>query len=202
MQTEIIFSGFGGQGALFAGQVLAFAAMDAGYDVTWMPSYGPEMRGGTANCTVVIADEEIGSPTIKHPKAAVVMNLPSLDKFEPLITPGGVLIVNASLVDRNPTRTDITWLMIPAQEIAESIGPRRLLNVVLLGALLEKLPILSLDEIKAALRAHLPERHQKLLPSNLEALDKGAAFARGELVVEKTIGLSMEPTQTIPPTEV
>ncbi len=102
MQTEVIFAGFGGQGVLFAGQVLAFAAMDAGYDVTWMPSYGPEMRGGTANCTVVIADEEIGSPTVKHPKAAVVMNLPSLDKFEPLVAPGGVLIVNSSLVNRDP----------------------------------------------------------------------------------------------------
>jgi 2-oxoglutarate ferredoxin oxidoreductase subunit gamma len=201
MQTEVIFSGFGGQGALFAGQVLAFAAMDAGHDVTWMPSYGPEMRGGTANCTVVIADEEIGSPTVKHPTAAVVMNLPSLDKFEPLIAPGGVLIVNSSLVDRDPVRTDITWLMIPAQEIAESIGPRRLLNVVMLGALLEKLPILSLDEIKAALTAHLPERHKKLLPTNMQALDKGAAFARGELVVEKSVNMSPEPIETVPPTE-
>ncbi len=202
MQTEIIFAGFGGQGVLFAGQVLAFAAMDAGHDVTWMPSYGPEMRGGTCNCTVVVADEEIGSPTVKHPKAVVVMNLPSLDKFEPMVAPGGVLIVNSSLVDRNPTRKDITWLMIPAQEIAESIGPRRLLNVVMLGALLEKLPILSLDEIKAALRAHLPERHKKLLPSNMDALSKGAAFARGELAVEKAIGKAPEPVETVPPVEV
>jgi 2-oxoglutarate ferredoxin oxidoreductase subunit gamma len=167
-----------------------------------MPSYGPEMRGGTANCTVVIADEEIGSPTVKHPKAAVVMNLPSLDKFEPLVAPGGVLIVNSSLVDRNPMRTDITWLMIPAQEIAEMIGPRRLLNMVMLGALLDKLPVLSMDELKAALTAHLPERHKKLLPSNMQALDKGAAFSRGELQVEKTIAMSMEPTETVPPVEV
>lgn len=202
MQTEIIFSGFGGQGALFAGQVLAFAAMDTGHDVTWMPSYGPEMRGGTANCTVVIADEEIGSPTVKHPRAAVVMNLPSLDKFEPLVAPGGVLIVNSSLVDRDPVRKDITWVMIPAQEIAETIGPRRLLNVVMLGALLEKLPILSMDELKAALNAHLPERHKKLLPSNLQALEKGAAFARGELVVEKSGVAALEPTETTPPTSV
>jgi 2-oxoglutarate ferredoxin oxidoreductase subunit gamma len=202
MQTEIIFSGFGGQGALFAGQMLAFAAMDAGHDVTWMPSYGPEMRGGTANCTVVIADEEIGSPTVKHPKAAVVMNLPSLDKFEPLITPGGVLIVNSSLVDRDPTRKDITWLMIPAQEIAELIGPRRLLNMVMLGALINKLPILTMNELKAAVHTHLPERHKKLLPNNLQALDKGAAFARGELVVEKKITVSLEPTETAPPVEV
>jgi 2-oxoglutarate ferredoxin oxidoreductase subunit gamma len=202
MQTEVIFAGFGGQGVLFAGQVLAFAAMDAGHAVTWMPSYGPEMRGGTANCTVVIADEEIGSPTVKNPKAAVVMNLPSLDKFEPLIAPGGVLIVNSSLVNRDPARTDLTWVMIPAQEIAEMIGPRRLLNMVMLGALLDKLPILSFDQIKASLSAHLPERHKKLLPSNIAALGKGAAFARGELTVEKSTISSQEVAETIAPTSV
>ena len=202
MQTEVIFAGFGGQGALFAGQVLAFAAMDAGHDVTWMPSYGPEMRGGTANCTVVIADEEIGSPTVKNPKAVVVMNLPSLDKFEPLVTPGGILIVNSSLVNRNPTRTDITWLMIPAQEIAETIGPRRMLNMVMLGALLDKLQILSLIEIKAALTAHLPERHKKYLKSNIDALDLGAAYSRGELTIEKTTSGVQEPTETVAPTSV
>lgn len=202
MQKEIIFSGFGGQGALFAGQVLAFAAMDAGYDVTWMPSYGPEMRGGTANCTVVIADEEIGSPTVKHPTASVVMNLPSLDKFEPLVTPGGVLIVNSSLVNRDPIRNDIIWLMIPAQEIAETIGPRRLLNMVMLGALLDKLPILPLKAIKDSLAAHLPERHKNLLMSNLAALDQGAAFSRGELAIESTTSTTQEPLETIPPTSV
>ncbi len=202
MQKEIIFSGFGGQGALFAGQVLAFAAMDAGKDVTWMPSYGPEMRGGTANCTVVIADEEIGSPTIKNPTAAVVMNLPSLDKFEPRIVPGGVLIVNSSLVNREPTREDITWVMIPAQEIAESIGPRRLLNMVLLGALMDKLPILPLEDIFAALEAHMPERHKKLLPTNIQALKLGAAFSRGELKVEKTNTTTHEQTEPIAPTSV
>ena len=202
MQTEVIFAGFGGQGALFAGQVLAFAAMDAGHDVTWMPSYGPEMRGGTANCTVVIADEEIGSPTVKNPKAVVVMNLPSLDKFEPLVTPGGILIVNSSLVNRNPTRTDITWLMIPAQEIAETIGPRRMLNMVMLGALLDKLQILSLIEIKAALTAHLPERHKKYLKSNIDALDLGAAYSRGELTIEKTTSGVQEPTEMVAPTSV
>ena len=202
MQTEVIFAGFGGQGVLFAGQVLAFAAMDAGHDVTWMPSYGPEMRGGTANCTVVIADEEIGSPTVKHPKAAVVMNLPSLDKFEPLVVPGGVLVVNSSLVNRDPIRKDITWLMIPAQEIAETIGPRRLLNMVMLGALLDKLPILPIKDIKASLTAHLPERHKKLLKSNLDALDQGAAYSRGELKVDKLLSRNLEPTETVAPTSV
>lgn len=202
MQTEVIFAGFGGQGVLFSGQVLAFAAMDAGHDVTWMPSYGPEMRGGTANCTVVIADEEIGSPTVKYPKAAVVMNLPSLDKFEPLVAPGGVLVVNSSLVNRDPIRKDITWLMIPAQEIAETIGPRRLLNMVMLGALLDKLPILPLNDIKASLTAHLPERHKKLLKSNLDALDQGAAFSRGELKIDIHLSRSPEPTETVAPTSV
>src|SRR5512145_385422 len=112
MQKEIIIAGFGGQGVLFGGQVLAYAAMDSGREVTWIPSYGPEMRGGTANCTVVIADEEIGSPVVKNPDAALVMNLPSLDKYEPLVKPGGVLVINATMVDRPAARTDITTVSV------------------------------------------------------------------------------------------
>jgi 2-oxoglutarate ferredoxin oxidoreductase subunit gamma len=184
MQTEVVFAGFGGQGALFAGQILAFAGMDAGKEVTWMPSYGPEMRGGTANCQVVVADEEIGSPVARHPLGAVVMNLPSFDKYEPVVAKNGVLVVNASLINRGLTRSDITGIMIPANEIAETLGNQRLINMVMLGALLEKLPVLSLEVIEAALEHHLPERHRKLLPANIEALRKGAAFARGEFGVE------------------
>jgi 2-oxoglutarate ferredoxin oxidoreductase subunit gamma len=184
MQAEVIIAGFGGQGVLFAGQILAFAGMDQGKEVTWMPSYGPEMRGGTANCTVIIADEEIGSPTVRNPKAAIVMNLPSLEKYETQVSPGGVLVVNSSLVNRGTTRADIESLMIPAQEIAETIGNKRLMNIVMLGALLEKLPILTLENIEQALDEHLPERHRRLLPSNIQALRQGAAYARGELVVE------------------
>jgi 2-oxoglutarate ferredoxin oxidoreductase subunit gamma len=184
MQAEVIIAGFGGQGVLFAGQILAFAGMDQGREVTWMPSYGPEMRGGTANCTVIIADEEIGSPTVRNPKGALVLNLPSLEKYEPQVSPGGVLIINSSLVNRGTTRTDIDALLIPAQEIAETIGNKRLMNIVMLGALLQKLPILTLDHIEQALDHHLPERHRRLLPSNIQALRQGAAFARGELVVE------------------
>jgi len=183
MQTEIIIAGFGGQGALFAGQFLAYAGMDSGLEVTWMPSYGPEMRGGTANCTVVISDEEIGAPTVRNPKAAIVMNLPSLDKYEPVIAPGGVLVVNASLVNRGVVRQDVISVLVPANEIAESIGNRRLINMVLLGALLAKLPVLSLESIEAALQAHLPERHRKFLASNYEALRQGAAYANGELIL-------------------
>lgn len=201
MQTEIIFAGFGGQGALFAGQILAFTSMDAGLAVTWMPSYGPEMRGGTANCQVIASDEEIGSPLTRHPKAAVIMNLPSLDKFESQVAPGGVMIVNSSLVNRDPQRTDIDWLMIPAQEIAETIGNRRLLNMVMLGALLQKLPFVSLEALEKALDNHLPERHRKFLKPNIEAIRQGAAFARGELVVE-TGHAAAEAVETVPPTSV
>ncbi len=151
MQTEVVIAGFGGQGVLFAGQILAFAGMDSGKEVTWMPSYGPEMRGGTANCTVIIADEEIGSPLVRHPKAAIIMNLPSLDKYEPMVASGGFLIANASLVNREVTRADINSLFVPANEIAESIGNRRLANIVLLGALLVKMPVLPLEAIKEGL---------------------------------------------------
>jgi len=182
MQTEIILSGFGGQGTLFAGQLLAHAGLDAGKEVTWIPSYCPEMRGGTANCTVIIADEEIGAPTVRNPRVAMVFNLPSFDKYEPLVMPGGVLIVNKSLVDRNPQRTDIITVMIPANEIAESLGNKRLTNMVMLGAMLQKLPVLSLEDVERALESNMPERHKHLLPLNFKALRQGAAFAQGEAV--------------------
>ncbi len=178
MQTEIFLAGFGGQGVMFAGQVLSYAAMDVGREVTWIPSYGPEMRGGTANCTVVIADEEIGSPLVQNPPAVIVMNLPSLDKYESMVKPGGVLIVNSSMVDRDVTRNDITWVSIPCNEIAEEAGNRRMANIVATGALLALLPVLSLDEIEAALKAHMPGRHKDLLPKNVEALKRGAEYAK------------------------
>jgi len=180
MQTEIIFSGFGGQGALFAGQLLAFSAMDSGMGVTWIPSYGPEMRGGTANCTVIISDEEIGAPTVRNPRAAVVFNLPSLDKYEPLVTPGGTLIANQSLINRDFVRTDLKAVMIPANEIAESLGHKRMTNMVMLGALLEMLPILPLEKVERALEDHIPEKHRHLLTSNCHALRQGAIFVQKE----------------------
>jgi len=174
MQQEVIIAGFGGQGVLFAGQLLAYAGMDEGKAVTWIPSYGPEMRGGTANCTVVISDQEIGSPFVKNPSAVIAMNLPSLDKYEDLIKPGGVLVVNTSMVNRQVEREDITVVGIPANEIAEAVDNKRGVNMVMLGALLENSDILSLEALEAALEAHLPERHKKLLPANLAALREGA----------------------------
>ncbi|MHB0967192.1 MAG: 2-oxoacid:acceptor oxidoreductase family protein [Bellilinea sp.] len=176
MQTEIIFAGFGGQGVLFAGQVVAYAAMDNGLEVTWIPSYGPEMRGGTANCTVIVSDEEIGSPQVRYPAVVVAMNLPSLDKYEPLVKEGGYLIVNSSMVDRPVTRKEIHSVMVPGNEIAEGLGDKKMTNMVLLGALLANVPLLPLEAVEKSLREHLPEKHHRLLPLNYQALREGARF--------------------------
>ena len=178
METSIIVSGFGGQGTLFAGQVLAYAALDAGKNVTWIPSYGPEMRGGTAHCTVIVSDEEIGSPIVRNPTIAIALNLPSLDKYEYKIQSGGLIVANTSLINREVERLDITTLQIPANNIAEQIGNVRLANMVAVGAMVTARPILSLEEIESALEEHLPKRHKKLIPSNFEALRQGAALAR------------------------
>lgn len=176
MQTEIIIAGFGGQGVLFAGQLLAYAAMDEGREVTWIPSYGPEMRGGTANCTVIISDEEIGSPLVRSPQAAIAMNMPSMDKYEPMVKPGGVLVVNASIINRGVERKDIHTVLIPANEIAESLGDRRMANMVLLGSLFANLPVLPQEALERALKAHLSARHHRLLPLNIQAINRGAEF--------------------------
>jgi len=176
MQTEVIISGFGGQGTLYAGQVLAYAAMDEGKQVTWIPSYGPEMRGGTANCTVVISDEEIGSPTVKYPKAVLALNLPSLDKYEQMIAPGGCIVVNESMVNRKPTRTDIRVVLLPANEIAREIGNERATNMVMLGALLANMDILPIEALEKALKNHTAQRLQKFVEMNIQALRRGAEY--------------------------
>lgn len=179
MQEEVIISGFGGQGTLFAGQLLTYAAMDSGHHVTWIPSYGPEMRGGKARCTVVISDEEIGSPLARRPSAAIVLNIPSMEAFEPLIKPGGVLVVNSSLVPQKSERTDIRALHIPASDIATELGNIRLANVVCLGALVQATGMVTLEAVAQALGDHLPARHRKLLEPNKQALRKGAELAGG-----------------------
>jgi 2-oxoglutarate ferredoxin oxidoreductase subunit gamma len=178
MQKEIIIAGFGGQGVLFGGQVVAYAAMDAGKEVTWIPSYGPEMRGGTANCTVVIADDEIGSPLVKNPPLAIALNLPSFDKYEESLATGGTLIVNQSMVDREAKRADINVVMVPCNEIAEEIGDKKLLNMVAVGALLTVLPEVTIQDVEKALEGHLPARHKHLLPKNFEALRRGFEAAQ------------------------
>jgi 2-oxoglutarate ferredoxin oxidoreductase subunit gamma len=179
MQQEIIISGFGGQGTLFAGQLLAYAAMDSGYHVTWIPSYGPEMRGGKARCTVVVSDEAIGSPLVRRPGAAVVLNIPSMEAFEPAVKSSGVLVVNSSLVPQKSERTDLDVFYVPASDMATEMGNVRIANVICLGALVQATGVVSFEAIEQALDDHLPERHRKLLGLNKEALRKGAALAGG-----------------------
>jgi 2-oxoglutarate ferredoxin oxidoreductase subunit gamma len=180
METSIIIAGFGGQGVLFAGQLLAYGAMDDGRFVTWIPSYGPEMRGGTANCTVVIADGPIGSPIVTNPDIALVLNQPSFEKYEPLVKAGGLLVVNASLVTAVSTRDDIETLYIPANKLAEEAGSVKMLNVVLLGAMLAKRPLLSLDMLESTLTNHLPSSKQHLTQQNRAVLRQGAAYVKGQ----------------------
>lgn len=178
MQEEVIISGFGGQGALFAGQLLAYAAMDQDLHVTWIPSYGPEMRGGKARCTVVVSDEPIGAPLVRRPSAAIVLNIPSMEAFGSAVKPGGVLVVNSSMVTDESDREDIEVIYAPASDLATEIGNVRMANVVCLGALVEATGVVSLDAVAQALNDHLPERHRDLLDLNKEALRKGAALAR------------------------
>ena len=176
MQTEIIISGFGGQGVLFAGQLLAYTAMDSNKEVTWIPSYGPEMRGGTANCTVIISDEEIGSPLVLNPKAVMALNLPSLDKYETLVKSEGYLVVNESMVNRPTTREDLSIKTIPASDLAESMGDRRLVNMIMLGGLLSILPVLEINAIHKALGEHLIKAQKPLYELNIQALDAGLTY--------------------------
>jgi 2-oxoglutarate ferredoxin oxidoreductase subunit gamma len=177
MQTEIIIAGFGGQGVLFAGMILAYAGLDNGKNVTWLPSYGPEMRGGTANVTVIISDEEIGSPVVQRPQVAVVFNIPSMEKYEMLVKKEGVLVYNSSLIDSPPRRTDITYCAVPANDIAQELGNIKTSNMVALGAMVAATRIVPLTTIIQTLRNHLLASKQSLLKQNEQALQRGAALA-------------------------
>ncbi len=175
---ETIFSGFGGQGALFAGKLLAYTGIAENLYVTWIPSYGPEMRGGTANCTVIVSEEEVGAPIISKPTTAIVLNLPSLEKYGPLVKPGGLLIVNESLVPARCERDDIRVIYIPASDIATEMGNPRMANMLLLGAFVQATGIVSLETVMSELEKHLSERQRKWLEPNKKALQKGAELAR------------------------
>ena len=177
--AELIIAGFGGQGVLLIGQLLAYAGMIEGKQVSWLPSYGPEMRGGTANCTVVISAEPVASPVVSRPTAVLALNQPSMDKFEPNLQPGGLLINNSSLVDRESERTDIRVLAVPATELAHEIGDVRVANVIMLGALLGSTGIVEEGSILKALRKVLPERRHNLIPLNEQALRRGMELGSG-----------------------
>lgn len=174
--TEIIIAGFGGQGVLVMGQLLAYAGMLESKEVTWYPSYGPEQRGGTCNCSVAISEREIGSPIVVEPDAAIIMNRPSLDRFEPMLKPGGILVYNSTLIDRELERTDLRVIPVPANEVADELGNTRIANMVALGAFLEAAKVVSPKSIVESLSHVLSERHHGLIPLNVQALERGRAY--------------------------
>lgn len=174
MREEIIFAGFGGQGIILSGTIVCLAAMREGKRVTHIPSYGAEMRGGTANCSVVVSDEEIASPLVPHPSVGVMMNKPSLIKFEPKLRKGGILLYNSSLIDIEPSRKDLRCIPVPANEMAEQEGSARSANMVMLGLLAKIKPeIASLDSIEATLEQAVSARHRNLNEINKRCLARG-----------------------------
>ncbi len=175
MERATILAGFGGQGLLFAGQVLARAALIEAREVFWIPSYGPEMRGGTAACTVIVGDEPIGSPVVDRLDALVALNPPSLAKYEPLLAPDGLLVVNESLVEAEPRRTDVETILVRATAIAAAAGDERVSCVAGLGALLGRRPIVAPDAFRLALRAVLGVKNPAALDANLAAFEAGLA---------------------------
>lgn len=182
MQHEIVISGFGGQGVLFAGQLLAYAALEEEKHVTWIPSYGPEMRGGTANCTVIVSDHEIGSPLVRHPTAALVLNPPSHAKYTPLMKTGGVLVLDATLIEQRSGRLDIQEIAVPAKEIAEELGVPQIANVVMLGALIAATNVVALETMDAVLEEHVSAKHRHKLEANKSALRRGAEFVSARVL--------------------
>ena len=178
MLERIIISGFGGQGVMLIGRLLAYAGMIEGKKVAWMPSYGPEMRGGTANCTVLISSNEIGSPIVSHPKILIAMNQPSLDKFESNVSEDGLIILNDSLINREVKRNDVNVIKIPADDIADKLGNSRAANMVVLGAYVKKSGVVKLETVFKALEKALTGRNKKLLELNKEALKQGAELVK------------------------
>ncbi|MBQ6480276.1 MAG: 2-oxoacid:acceptor oxidoreductase family protein [Anaerolineaceae bacterium] len=174
MEAQFLIAGFGGQGVLLIGQLLAKAAMHEGMNVSWMPSYGPEMRGGEANCAVVISDEPIGSPLVTEIPIAVIMNKPSMIKFTPAMETGGVMLYNSSLIDIVPDRKDITAIPVDCNSIAEELGNSRTANMVMLGAILARTGVVSIDSAMEALKATFGPKKEHLLPINRQAMERGA----------------------------
>ncbi len=182
MQHATVFGGFGGQGLLFAGHVLAEAAVIEGRNVSWMPSYGPEMRGGTASCTVIIADRLIGSPIVDAADSVVALNPPSLAKFESLLVPGGLLIVNASLIEAEPRRKDLEVVAIPCTALAREAGDDRFVSIVALGGLIARRPIVSPESVRQALRVVVGDR-PAVVAADIVAFDRGHAAALSTVAV-------------------
>ena len=173
MKAEIIIAGFGGQGVLSMGKILAYSGLMENKEVTWMPAYGPEQRGGTANVTVIVSEERISSPILSHYDVAIVLNQPSLDKFESKVKPGGILIYDGFGIINPPTRKDINVYRINAMDKAAELKNSKVFNMIVLGGLLKVCPIVSTDGLNKALYETLPERHHGLIPLNMEAVEAG-----------------------------
>ncbi len=175
MKKEIILSGFGGQGIMSIGKNLVEAAVEENLEASWVPSYGPEMRGGTANCTVIISDERIGAPLVERPSEVIAMNRPALAKFESAVTPGGTIFVNSSIVSEKVTRTDITAVYVPCDDIAKELGNVKVSNMVMLGAYIAATKVLKKETIETMITEMFTGRKIKLVPLNMEALNRGMA---------------------------
>jgi 2-oxoglutarate ferredoxin oxidoreductase subunit gamma len=176
---DLVISGFGGQGVLIIGNLLAYAAMREGRHVTFLPIYGVEMRGGTANCTVVVSSQEIGSPVVERPHAGIIMNLPSLVKYQPQILSKGLMLYNSSLIDAHEAnRQDIELLPIPVNEIAIENGNPKLANMVALGAFIEKTKLVRMSSLFESLEKVIDERYHSLIPYNIKAIEKGSQFVQ------------------------
>ena len=178
MTSEIIMAGFGGQGVLLMGQLTAYAGMIEEKNVSWLPSYGPEMRGGTANCCVIVSDEPVGSPVVTEADAVIVMNKPSLDKYESALKPGGKLFVNSSLIDKKATRSDIDVHYIPVNDIATELGNARVANIVMLGAYVASSGAVSKKSVIEAVEYVLGKGKAHLIPVNEQAFDEGAKLVK------------------------
>lgn len=174
MTTQILLSGFGGQGILFTGKFLAYKGLLADKNVSWLPSYGPEMRGGTASCSVIISDEEVGSPIISQPDVLIAMNLPSFEKFEPTVKAGGIVIADSSLIESKSTRTDIDVYYIPATSLASDMGKQSLANMIILGKLLKVMGEFDEENIKTVLSKVIPPKKAEMLEINMQAMKIGS----------------------------
>jgi 2-oxoglutarate ferredoxin oxidoreductase subunit gamma len=177
MQNEVQFAGFGGQGIMLMGQIMAQAAMQQGYEVVWIPSYGPEMRGGTAYCTVVISDRPIGSPIIRNPKHLVAMNRPSLEKFAPSVKSGGTIFINSSIISIDADRDDVDVIKVPIIEIAKRLGNVKIANIVALAAFVSRSQVVDFELLRESVKGKFASR-EKLIPLNMKALEEGQKAAR------------------------
>ena len=178
MKREICISGFGGQGVLSMGKILAYAGLMQDKEVTWLPAYGPEQRGGTANVTVIISDEPIASPLLQKYDIVVVLNQPSMDKFESRVKPGGIMIYDPQGMTRKPERKDISVYEVEASRVSQELGQAKTFNMFVLGGLLKVDPIVEMDSVMRGLKKTLPERHHKLLPANEAAMIKGGEIIK------------------------